>query len=46
MRIIELPLSEIKEPLWNPNFMDERTKTILRKSIQRFGLGVPLAGRH
>ena len=45
MRLVELPLSAIEDPDWNPNFMDELTRNRLRASIERFGLVVPLVVR-
>ena len=45
MQLVELPLSAIEDPDWNPNFMDELTRNRLRASIERFGLVVPLVVR-
>ena len=46
MQLVELPLSAIEDPDWNPNFMYELTRNRLRASIERFGLVVLLAVRH
>lgn len=38
MRIIEIPLENLREATWNPNRMDERMMARLRESIRRYGL--------
>ena len=45
MKIIDVPIEQIHEAVWNPNQMDEVMHSRLRCSIQRFGLVVPLVVR-
>ena len=45
MKIVELPLEQLKEAPWNPNRMDEVIMTRLRESISRYGLVEPLVVR-
>ena len=40
-----MPIDQIDEAAWNPNQMDEVMRSRLRRSIQRFGLVVPLVVR-
>ena len=45
MKVIDLPLDQLREAPWNPNQMDEATRCRLQRSIDRFGLVVPLVVR-
>ncbi len=45
MKIIDLPISAIAPSPWNSNEMDEAMKSHLVRSIERFGLVVPLVVR-
>lgn len=45
MEIVELALESITAAGWNPNNMDGEMRERLRRSIQRFGLVVPLVVR-
>ena len=45
MKIIDLPIEQIQEAAWNPNQMDEVMHSRLRRSVERFGLVVPLVVR-
>jgi ParB family chromosome partitioning protein len=45
MEIVELPLAAISAAEWNANEMDADMRSRLRRSIQRFGLVVPLVVR-
>ena len=45
MEIIDLPMDRIHEADWNPNVMDETMRSRLRRSIERFGLVLPLVVR-
>lgn len=45
MDLVQLPLERIVESSWNPNQMDDATHIRLKRSIQRFGLVVPLVVR-
>ena len=45
MQIVDLPINSIQSPQWNPNQMDDATRVRLKRSIQRFGLVVPLVVR-
>ena len=46
MRVRELPISVLGAAEWNPNVMDASALDLLRASIQRFGMIVPLVVRH
>ena len=46
MRVTELPISVLGAAEWNPNVMDASALDLLRASIQRFGMIVPLVVRH
>ena len=45
MQVMDLPLQAIAAPGWNANHMDDAMQARLRRSIQRFGLLVPLVVR-
>jgi ParB family chromosome partitioning protein len=45
MKVVDVPIDQIYEAAWNPNQMDEVMHSRLRRSIQRFGLVVPLVVR-
>ena len=45
MEIIDLPMDRIHAADWNPNVMDETMCSHLRRSIERFGLVLPLVVR-
>jgi ParB family transcriptional regulator, chromosome partitioning protein len=45
MKIVDIPVQQIHEAAWNPNAMDAVMHSRLRRSIQRFGLVVPLVVR-
>jgi ParB family transcriptional regulator, chromosome partitioning protein len=45
MKIVDIPVQQIHEAGWNPNVMDAVMHSRLRRSIQRFGLVVPLVVR-
>jgi ParB family transcriptional regulator, chromosome partitioning protein len=45
MKAINVPIGQIHEAAWNPNVMDAVMHSCLRRSIQRFGLVVPLVVR-
>jgi ParB family transcriptional regulator, chromosome partitioning protein len=45
MKVIDVPLEQIHVAHWNPNQMDEIMRSRLRRSIERFGLVVPLVVR-
>ena len=45
MKLVDLPLDQILEAPWNPNRMDDATRSRLRQSIKRFDLIVPLVVR-
>ena len=45
MHIVDLPIEAIAAAEWNPNEMDADTRARLRRSIDRFGLVVPLVVR-
>jgi ParB family transcriptional regulator, chromosome partitioning protein len=45
MKVIDVPINQIHAGVWNPNQMDEVMHSRLRRSIQRFGLVVPLVIR-
>jgi ParB family chromosome partitioning protein len=45
MDLVQLSLERIIESSWNPNQMDDATHIRLKRSIQRFGLVVPLVVR-
>jgi ParB family chromosome partitioning protein len=38
MQMVNLPLDQLQEALWNPNQMDEATMNRLRESLTRYGL--------
>lgn len=38
MKVVELPLEQLREASWNPNAMDEAMLSRLRRSIDRFGV--------
>ncbi len=45
MKIIELPVNQLKEAPWNPNRMDESTLLHLKESLSCYGLVVPFVVR-
>ena len=45
MQLIDLPTSSITSPEWNPNHIDDFMRRRLIRSIERFGLVVPLVVR-
>jgi ParB family chromosome partitioning protein len=45
MKVIDVPIEQIHAAAWNPNQMDEVMHSRLCRSIQRFGLVVPLVVR-
>ena len=45
MEVVELQVSVIQEPSWNPNAMDDVMVSHLSRSIQRYGFLVPLVVR-
>jgi ParB family chromosome partitioning protein len=45
MKVIDVPIEQIHAAHWNPNQMDEIMRSRLRRSIERFGLVVPLVVR-
>jgi ParB family chromosome partitioning protein len=45
MKVIDLPMARIHAADWNPNVMDETMRSHLRRSIERFGLVLPLVVR-
>ena len=45
MEIIDLPMDRIHAADWNPNVMDATMRSHLRRSIERFGLVLPLVVR-
>jgi ParB family transcriptional regulator, chromosome partitioning protein len=45
LKVIDLPSHRIHSPDWNPNVMDETMRSRLRRSIDRFGLVLPLVVR-
>jgi ParB family transcriptional regulator, chromosome partitioning protein len=45
MKVIDVSIEQIHEAVWNPNQMDEVMHSRLRRSIERFGLVVPLVVR-
>ena len=45
MRVIDLPIANIATAEWNANEMDSEMAARLRRSIERFGLVVPLVVR-
>ena len=45
MEIVHVPIGSISSPAWNPNEMTEHMRIRLRRSIERFGLVIPLAVR-
>ena len=38
VKVVELPLEQLREASWNPNAMDEAMLSRLRRSIDRFGV--------
>jgi ParB family chromosome partitioning protein len=45
MRVVDVPINQIHAAVWNPNQMDETMRSRLRRSIERFGLVLPLVIR-
>ncbi len=45
MKLVDLRLESVVSADWNPNHMDQLMRTRLERSIQRFGLVVPLVVR-
>jgi ParB family transcriptional regulator, chromosome partitioning protein len=45
MKAIDVPIIQIHAAAWNPNVMDETMRIRLRRSIERFGLMLPLVVR-
>ena len=45
MNIVDLPLIQIEEALWNPNQMDEAMLRRLKESLSHYGLVEPLVVR-
>ncbi|MFC1865096.1 ParB/RepB/Spo0J family partition protein [Chloroflexota bacterium] len=45
MKIIDLPLTSLREAPWNPNQMDEKVTRLLKNSLSRYGLVEPLVVR-
>jgi ParB family transcriptional regulator, chromosome partitioning protein len=45
MKVIDVPINQIHEAVWNPNQMNEAMWFRLRRSIERFGLVAPLVVR-
>jgi ParB family chromosome partitioning protein len=45
MKVIDVPIGQIHEAAWNPNVMDAVMHSRLRRSVERFGLVVPLVVR-
>ena len=45
MKIIEVPIQNLRHAQWNPNAMDPSMRTHLERSIELFGLSVPLVVR-
>ena len=45
MQVVDLPLDAIAVPSWNPNEMTAEMRTHLRRSLERFGVMVPLVVR-
>ena len=45
MEVVDLQVSMIQEPSWNPNTMDDAMVSHLSRSIQRYGFLVPLVVR-
>jgi ParB family transcriptional regulator, chromosome partitioning protein len=46
MRVVDVPFQQIHAAVWNPNQMDEAMRARLCRSIERFGMVVPLVVRH
>jgi hypothetical protein len=42
MKVIDVPIDQIYEATWNPNVMDAVMHSRLLRSVERFGLVVPL----
>ena len=45
MEVIDIPIDSISAANWNPNEMDQEMVTKLRRSVERFGMLVPLVVR-
>ena len=45
MKLVDLPIGQIREAPWNSNSMDTAMMARLRRSIDRFGMVVPLVVR-
>ena len=45
MKVVELPIEQLREAFWNPNIMDEAMLRRLRESIDRFGMVQNLVAR-
>ena len=45
MNVVDIPIIEVFAALWNANEMDSEMSARLRRSIERFGLVVPLVVR-
>ena len=45
MKVVELPIEQLREASWNPNAMDEAMLGRLRQSIDRFGVVQNLVAR-
>jgi ParB family chromosome partitioning protein len=45
MKLVDVPIDQIHTAVWNSNVMDETMHSRLRRSIERFGLVVPLVVR-
>ena len=43
MKVVDLPLGQLREAPWNPNVMDEAMTRRLRESLSRFGLVASVA---
>jgi ParB-like chromosome segregation protein Spo0J len=42
MRVVDVPIQQIHAAVWNPNQMNEAMRARLCRSIERFGMEVPL----
>ena len=45
MRVVELPIDAVEPAEWNPNESDERMRSLLRRSIEEFGIVSPIVVR-
>jgi ParB family transcriptional regulator, chromosome partitioning protein len=45
MKLVDVPIGQLRAADWSPNVMDEVMRSRLRRSIQRFGLVLPLVVR-